>query len=57
LKELLKSEMLAYFEEINEMLSDMGKHGSILMVGGAALMLVHKARASTFDIDAIFHPL
>lgn len=56
MKELSKADMLAYFEEINDMLAAMNKFGSILMVGGAALMLVHDARASTYDIDAIFQP-
>jgi len=53
---LNKSEILAYFEEINHRLALNDKHGEILIVGGAALALVFDARDSTYDIDAIFHP-
>jgi len=48
--------MIIYFEEINRRLSEMGKHGDILIAGGAALTMVFNARDSTRDIDAIFHP-
>jgi hypothetical protein len=56
MKELSKAEIIAHFEEINQLLAAMNKHGSILMVGGAALALVHDARSSTYDIDAVFQP-
>ena len=56
MKELHKSEMLAYFEEINSMLAARHKYGDILIAGGAALTLVYGARSSTYDIDAIFKP-
>ena len=51
LKELQKAEILAYFKEINNILATIGKHGSILMVGGAALALVHNARPSTYEYE------
>ena len=56
MKELTKADMMKYFEEINDMLAAADKNGSILMAGGAALALVHGARPSTYDIDAIFQP-
>jgi len=55
--ELTKDEMLLYLNEINERLASEGKHGEIMLVGGAALTLVFNARNSTRDIDAIFHPI
>ena len=48
--------MLKYFDEINQHLASLNKHGEIVVVGGAALTLVFGARDSTRDIDAIFHP-
>ena len=44
MKELHKDDILEYLDEINAMLASMNKHGSITMVGGAALTLVHDAR-------------
>jgi len=56
MKELSKSEMLSYFEEMNNRLAANNLHGEIVLTGGAALTLVFDARDSTQDIDAIFHP-
>jgi len=56
MRDLNKEEMLKYFEEINNRLASDGKHGEIIIAGGAALALVFNARSSTRDIDAIFHP-
>jgi len=56
MRELNKQDMLNYFEEINRRLAVDEKHGDILIAGGAAMTLVHNARLSTHDIDAIFRP-
>jgi hypothetical protein len=57
MRELSKDETLKCFEEINRRLALDGKHGEILIMGGAALTLVFNARDSTRDIDAIFRPI
>jgi len=57
MRQLTKDETLIYFEEINRRLSADGKHGEILITGGAALTLVFNARDATQDVDAIFHPI
>ena len=56
MRNISKSEMLFYFEEINRRLASSNKQGEIIIAGGAALTLVYNARDSTRDIDAIFHP-
>ena len=56
MKELQKADILKYFEEINCIMASKNKYGVILIVGGAALTLVHDARSATFDIDALFQP-
>lgn len=53
---LTKKDIEKYFMEINKRLSFLGKHGEIIMTGGAALTVVFNARNSTYDIDAIFEP-
>ncbi|MCL2049669.1 MAG: DUF6036 family nucleotidyltransferase [Defluviitaleaceae bacterium] len=55
--ELSRADILKYFEEINNRLAFDGKHGEILLTGGAALTLVFNARNSTRDIDAVFRPM
>ena len=57
MRELSKDEILSYFEEINLRLALEGKHGEIMLMGGAVLTLVMGARDSTRDIDAIFRPV
>ena len=54
--DLTKENILKYFEEINEQLSEQNKFGEIVIAGGAALALVYNARNATQDIDAIFSP-
>jgi len=56
MRELSKKEMLEYFEVINQKLAKNGKHGEIVLAGGASLAMVFDARDSTRDIDAIFQP-
>ena len=57
MRELKKDEIFTLFEEINRRLALEDKHGEILVTGGAALTLVFNARTSTYDIDAVFHPI
>jgi len=53
---LSKDDILKYFGEINQYLTAAGKHGEILITGGAALTLIFDARTTTQDIDALFRP-
>ena len=53
---LTKDDMLRYFEQINNALSERNQTGEIIIAGGAALTLAFNARVSTYDIDAIFEP-
>jgi hypothetical protein len=39
--QLTKDEMIFYFEEINRRLALAGKHGEIMMVGGATLIFCY----------------
>jgi len=55
-KNLSKNEILRLLESINDELAQKEIYGEILLVGGAALSLVHNARDSTYDIDGIFEP-
>ena len=56
MSELSKDKILEYFGEINQKLIEIGKHGEIIIAGGAALAVAFNARNSTRDIDAIFRP-
>ena len=51
-----KKDMMSCFDDMNLRLSNIGKYAEIIIAGGAALTLVHGARDSTRDIDAIFEP-
>jgi len=53
---LSKKDIDNYFLEINDRLNKIGKHGEIVMAGGAALTVVFNARGATHDIDALFKP-
>jgi len=53
---LTKEEMLVHLDELNQRLEQKGKHGEIILAGGAALTLVFNARDATRDIDAVFAP-
>lgn len=54
--QLDKSEMIKYLKQINDDLKSANETGEILISGGASMCLVHEARPSTKDIDAIYEP-
>lgn len=53
---LEKDDMIKYLKQINDELKRENETGEILISGGASMCLVHEARPSTKDIDAIFEP-
>lgn len=53
---LEKGEMIKYLKQINDELKAAGDKGEILISGGASMCLVHEARPSTKDIDALYEP-
>lgn len=53
---LSRAQILALFEALNTKLAERGSTGELYVVGGAVLCLVHRARESTRDVDAVFEP-
>ena len=53
-KELSKSDILKYLNELNEMLKNDNKFGKLYLYGGTVMALKYNSRVSTQDIDAIF---
>ncbi|MDD3544784.1 MAG: DUF6036 family nucleotidyltransferase [Kiritimatiellae bacterium] len=53
---MTQQEIELYFNRLSEILSTYDVVGEIVLFGGAAMVLAHKARASTKDVDAIFEP-
>ena len=51
-----KEQIKFYLEKLSEALERQGVHGEIVIYGGAAMVLVLKARPSTKDVDAVFAP-
>ena len=51
---MTKEDIEQYLNEVNKKLAERGKHGEIIMAGGASLSVIINARNSTRDIDALF---
>lgn len=49
-------EITGYLSRLSDSLGRRGIVGEIVIFGGAAMVLAHKARVSTKDVDAIFVP-
>jgi hypothetical protein len=47
-----RDDMMKYLEELNLRLKGINSSCDIIIFGGAAMALVHKAREATLDIDA-----
>jgi hypothetical protein len=47
-----RDDMIKYLEELNTRLRDINRSSDIIIFGGAAMALVHRAREATLDIDA-----
>lgn len=53
---LTRGQILTAFAALNERLRVRDVHGELGLLGGAVMLLVFQARASTRDVDAIFSP-
>ena len=53
---LSKEQIIKYLKQIGKELSVQKLRGEILLTGGAVMCLVHEARDSTKDIDALYEP-
>ncbi|MDR2725904.1 MAG: nucleotidyltransferase [Candidatus Adiutrix sp.] len=51
-----RDEILQALEAIGRRLAADGKKGHILIAGGASMCLVHSARETTEDVDALYEP-
>jgi hypothetical protein len=51
-----RKEIEAYLARLSELLAARDVVGEIVLFGGAAMVLAHKARLSTKDVDAVFAP-
>ena len=54
--ELLRADIEALLDELDEAMTNAGIAGSIDLVGGAALALAYYERAGTTDVDGAIHP-
>ena len=53
---LSREKILKYLQQLGEALEIKGLSGEIILAGGASMCLVHSARDSTKDIDALYEP-
>ena len=53
---LSKAQITNYLIQLGKELAVRGMQGEILLAGGAVMCLVHEARDSTKDIDALYEP-
>jgi len=51
-----REELLEALSEIGRRLEAEGKSGQVILAGGASMCLVHSARETTEDVDALFEP-
>ncbi len=51
-----QEQIVAYLTRLSELLAARNVVGEIVLYGGAAMVLAHKARLSTKDVDAVFAP-
>jgi hypothetical protein len=51
-----RNEIVTYLTRLSELLALHDVVGEIVLFGGAAMVLAHKARLSTKDVDAVFAP-
>jgi len=51
-----RSQIETYLARLSELLAERDVVGEIVLFGGAAMVLAHKARLSTKDVDAVFAP-
>jgi len=53
---MTKNEIIEYLRILGRELKARGESGEILLTGGASMSLVHSARDTTKDVDALFEP-
>ena len=53
---LTRESIVLALQELSDRLGKTGQHGKILLLGGAAMILIHQNREGTKDIDAITDP-
>jgi predicted nucleotidyltransferase len=53
---LSKEDILSNLQRLGELLKEHGLQGEIILIGGAAMCLVHSARDMTKDVDALYAP-
>jgi hypothetical protein len=54
--QMTEGRILQAFRRLSELLKERDIQGEICLLGGTVMVLAFKARPSTKDVDAIFHP-